>query len=138
MTIEQFELSLDAMKREAELHDAWWRGAAASLRRDDGMARAAAHAEADAPGWIEKAVAFVHRHATMHQTFMTEDVRAEADSWPRLKVDEPRAWGPVLQLAARRRYIEKAGYAPAASSNRSPKVQWRSLVYRAQPLDLSV
>jgi hypothetical protein len=39
---------------------------------------------------------------------------------------DPRAWGPVIQRAAHKKKIIRVGYAPATTSNGSPKCLWRA------------
>lgn len=104
-------------------------GPSHKARRDDGMARAQAHAEADVPDWTEIAARYVSDYAIRiahGQPFLMEDAR-EA-SIGRVPVpDEPRAWGAVGPYAARKGWIEKVAYAPARSSNGSPKWTWRAV-----------
>lgn len=97
-------------------------------RRDDGMARAQDHAEEDVPGWTEAAAAFLRKFArdtAVGQPFMVEDAR-ECSLGYVPEPDNGKAWGGAVQLAARRGWIVKAGYAAARSSNGSPKCQWRA------------
>lgn len=101
--------------------------AAARQRAERGMRDAAIGAEEKSPGWHAQALEAVREFAATHsEPFMAEQVRA---SMPFKNVDA-RAFGSVMQDAYRRGWIEKAGYAPANSSNRSPKVQWRSRIWR--------
>lgn len=98
-----------------------------AARRDAGIQRAADHAEREAPGWGEGAVAFVQWYARHNREFLAEDV---IESYIRVGLPEPpdgRAWGAVIRRAAKLGAIQKAGYRPARSSNLSPKVLWRSL-----------
>lgn len=101
--------------------------AIAEAKRDDGMARAIEHAESDQPGWAGIALDFLRGYARMHVDFLAEDVVAAAAM---LVPDPPdgRAWGYVFRRAAREGVIQKAGYAPAKTSNLSPKVMWASRV----------
>ena len=65
---------------------------------------------------------FLARHIR-GDCFLAEEVRNFATG-----LDLPpdgRAWGVVFRSAAREGLIVKAGYAPAKSSNLSPKVLWR-------------
>lgn len=99
---------------------------AARARRDVGMQRAVDHADRVTDGWREIARAHVEEFARKHSTFLAEDVIAAARDVP-----EPptrKAWGAVIQRAAREGIIEKIGFAPAKTSNCSPKVLWRSRI----------
>lgn len=97
----------------------------ARARRDDGITRAIDHAEAARQGWKKRAHGYLLEFLTTRRlgdTFLAEDVRQFAAG-----LDAPpdgRAWGWVFQDASRRGFIVKAGYAPAKSSNLSPKVLW--------------
>lgn len=96
-----------------------------------GIALSADHAERVSAGWQARAVGYVRLHATVHASFMCEDVRemAEADGFdlPPSKT----AWGSVMRQAAREGIVAADGYAPANSSRRGPKSVWRSLVRAA-------
>lgn len=100
----------------------------AAARRDTGMARAIDKAERDNEGWSDAAIEAVKKfckaHGAGHQ-FLTEDVRLYAETLEIIeKPENERAWGAVMQQAARDEIIRKVGYAPACSSNLSPKVLW--------------
>lgn len=101
------------------------------IRADDGIERASEHAKQVSQDWQTKAVGYVRLFALCEPAFLAEDVRemAERDGF-----DAPpdgRAWGAVMRQAAREGIVVSAGYAPANSSNGSPKVKWRSLVVAA-------
>jgi len=95
-------------------------------RRDEGMARAQEHAEADQPGWTEAAATFLRDYAqTVAGPFLVEQARIASKH--RVAIPEnAKAWGPAAVLAVKRGWIVKAGYAAARSSNGSPKCQWRT------------
>lgn len=97
-------------------------------RGKTGMKRAADHADNDSPGWTERAYQALRSYVEgrLHsETFTIEQAREVAG----LLVDEPpdgRAWGAVTQRAIRAGLIVRTGeYAPAASSNGSPKPLYR-------------
>jgi hypothetical protein len=95
----------------------------AEVRRDIGLA--CVETSAGVP-WVERAADLVARYARKHQgPFLCEDVRAAA-AGHRMIEDPPnsKAWGAAMQLARHRGAIRSCGYAPANSSNRSPKVLW--------------
>ncbi len=99
----------------------------AAERRDIGMASAAEHADAMAHDWTGRALEFFHEFAVnAKRPFLTEDVVSD---WNANGFDAPpdgRAWGAVVRRAAKAGVISKVGYAPANTSNRSPKVLWRA------------
>ena len=92
-------------------------------RRDLGMARVQRAADDAVASWTERAAAYLRDYArTTHgQPFLVEDA-AEVSRLP--APPNAKAWGPAAQLAARMGWIRRAGYAPARSSNRSPKCLW--------------
>jgi len=101
---------------------------AAIERRDIGIHRAIEKADRDVPDWSLIAyyglLKFVQAHTLTK--FLAEDVREWCERHRYVPPPENgRAWGAVMQRAARRKVIEKCGYAPAKSSNLSPKVLWR-------------
>lgn len=98
----------------------------AELRRDLGVTRAANAAHRNAPGWEDDALAAVRRFALTHETFIAEDARATIAIPDGV---DGRAFGAVMQRARREGLVRADGFAPANSSNRSPKVRWRSLVF---------
>lgn len=98
----------------------------ARARRDHGIQQAGDHAGAR---WRSQARGYLLEFLSLIATpegFLAENVRDYAE---RHGIDAPpdgRAWGVVFQNAARDRLIVKMGYAPAKSSNLSPKVLWRA------------
>lgn len=91
------------------------------------MSRAVTHAERVEPGWKSTALAAVRDFAASHAEFLTEDVRAVC---PTPADADTRAWGAVMQAARRAGVIEAHGYGLANCSNQSPRVKWRSLIWR--------
>lgn len=93
-------------------------------RRDDGIQRASDHA---GEAWKKRAHGYLLEFLTtlhIEEEFLAERVREFAAG-----LDVPpdgRAWGWVMRDASRRGFIVKVGYAPAKSSNLSPKVLWRA------------
>lgn len=97
----------------------------AEIRRDAGIAAAKSHAEADAPGWTQAALDALEVYAAVVPEFLAEDF----EHWAIGKAGIPkpadgRAWGSVMRVAANRGLIRRVGYAPARSSNMSPKCLW--------------
>jgi len=103
----------------------------AELRRDLGISRAAHAAERRSPGWEEEALAQIGAYATRNAYFLAEDVRATFGTPAHV---DGRAWGGVFRQAVKAGLIVSDGFAPANSSNRSPKVRWRSLVFQRSTL----
>lgn len=101
---------------------------AARARRDDGMQQAIDHAEAVKAGWRKDALELFRRYALTHELFLTEDVREANPGFHVPPECDERAWGQVARDAIKNGYVERAGFAPAKSSNCSPKVMWRSLL----------
>lgn len=99
-----------------------WRDA--RRKADDGMSRSVAHADRVEPAWSERAILWVIIYARYHAEFMAEDARAHAHAGGLPNPPDRRAWGAVFKSAARAGHIVKIGYAPAKSSNLSPKVLW--------------
>lgn len=94
----------------------------ARARRDDGIARAGEHA---GHAWKRGARGYLLEYVATHTgPFLAEDVRGYAEARGFEIPPDGRAWGAVFRSAARDNVIRKVGYAPAKSSNLSPKVQW--------------
>ncbi len=103
----------------------------AERKRDEGIARAQRHA---GDPWTEFAVNLVRRYASEHPQFLTEDFV----DWTRGLIAEPpdgRAWGAVMRIAARKGLVRKVGYAPARTSNLSPKCVWSAAADRLEQLE---
>lgn len=100
----------------------------AAARREAGMASALDHAESDAPGWGDTCLDYMRRYALRQSDPWTcEEFRAWAYALGLPMPAEQRAFGPVTQRAIRAGLIQRVGYAPAASSNGSPKPVYRGL-----------
>jgi hypothetical protein len=101
----------------------------AELRRDTGIARAAARADRECPKWTDTAfemlATYCHIYGPGHE-FHCESLRERAEAHG--VVPEPpdgRAWGSVFRRAARAGLIRKTGrYVLAKSSNLSAKPVW--------------
>ena len=85
----------------------------AARRRDEGMQSAVDHAESAWDGWKKLALAAFKEHAQSHDTFTTEDVRADHLSVP--PPPEPRAWGAIATEAKKLGYVAHAGFVQAQS-----------------------
>lgn len=95
----------------------------AAMKRDAGMARVQRSA---GDMWMDEALLVLKRFLAtrMTPTFLVEDIRTFADLTG-FKSPKPKAWGPVIKRAEKLGLVTADGYAPANSSNRSAKVQWR-------------
>lgn len=96
--------------------------AAARARREVGIDRAIGAADRIDGTWRAQALAALLAHAREHATFLIEDVREAGPALP--AGADGRAWGAIAQDARRLGLIARAGYAPANSSNGSPKCLW--------------
>ena len=97
------------------------------VRRDVGIQRAVDHADDVDPTWSERAYAFLQKFLRNEPgAFLTEDVALGSLRDGLSPPPDGRAWGGVIQRAAKRGAIRKVGYAPARTSNLSPKVLWEA------------
>lgn len=78
--------------------------------------------------WQTQALGYVREFASrVTGTFLAEDVREYAQERGFADPPDARAWGVVMQRAQRERVVQSYAYAPARSSNGSPKVLWRGV-----------
>lgn len=97
--------------------------AKAAARRDEGIERVSRKAGHD---WNEAALDRLRQFiAGRVDPFLAEDVVYYAEAVGFRKPHDARAWGAVMQSAARRGLIVRIGYAKAKTSNLSPKVLWQ-------------
>lgn len=98
----------------------------ARSRRDDGIKRASRDRD-----WQIAAYCLLQQWVAMHRvckrSFLTEAFRAWAEGKGLSPPHDGRAYGGVVQKAVKDGLVMKAGYAPAKSSNLSPKVLWLPL-----------
>jgi hypothetical protein len=93
---------------------------AARQRSETGSRRAGERADRASDGWTEKAAMYLAIYAGWAKPFLIEEAAAKYPHTP----PDGRAWGAATRLASRRGWIRRVGYAPAASSNGSPKCLW--------------
>lgn len=112
---------MQAMQTRDDLQRAYY----AEVRRDIGLARVETSAGRT---WVERAAELIIRYARKHDRFLVEDVRTAAARHGMIE-DPPnlKAWGAAVQRARMSGAVRAAGYAPANSSNRSPKVLWEAV-----------
>ena len=93
-------------------------------RRDDGMQRAVDHADAVVHSWSDRAGELLLEYAAQRGPWMVEDLREWAYVHGLPSPPDGRAWGAVVQRAARAGSIVRVGWCEAKSSNLSPKGLW--------------
>lgn len=106
----QLELNLEQGRQAAR------RGAEAALK----------HARRTSPSWETRALGHLVRKGKQLRVFMAEDIRLSVPKgFPR--PPDNRAWGCIMQAAARAGIIEHTGVSPQASKNchGSHKTVWR-------------
>lgn len=100
--------------------------AAAEARRDHGIQTAEAHAAALSPVWMDEATEMLGRWCDFTEAdFLAEDFVAWCGTRDLAAPLDGRAWGEVFRRGAKQGIIRRVGYAPANTSNRSPKCLWR-------------
>ncbi len=77
--------------------------------RDAGIKAARDHAEAESPGWGDRALSYVKEYACYHQEFTGEDVRLYSEGKGFEIPPHKRAWGSILRAAVKRGIILKVG-----------------------------
>lgn len=84
-------------------------------------------AESSGAAWRERALGYVREFvARVNGPFLAEDIREFAQERGFADPPDARAWGVVMQRAAREHIVQSFAYAPARSSNGSPKVLWKA------------
>jgi hypothetical protein len=102
---------------------------AARIARDDGMARAANHADQVVPSWQERALAFLRDYAASHADFICEDVRQYAEARGLPTPPDGRAWGAVMMRGARLHIVGKTDRVRCAADPKvhmNPCTLWKS------------
>lgn len=103
---------------------------AAKERRERGITASLGHADAVAPPWSEAAYRLLTQYLHGHNApFTVEQFRAWAYDRGLGRPPDERAFGGVTQRAIRAGVMERVGYAPAASSNNSPKALYARPAY---------
>ncbi len=101
-------------------------------RRDQGIARAVGHADAEqsCPKWSIQAEAYAEMMIGRrgYKPFLMEEIVAAAKRDGVPSPPDGRAWGHIIVALAKRGVVRKMGYASAATSNCSPKVLWGKAV----------
>lgn len=77
--------------------------------------------------WIERALGYVREFSAYAEgPFLTEQVREFAHSGGLAQPANAKVWGAVMRKAQRQGIVRAFAFAPARSSNGSPKVLWRA------------
>lgn len=102
----------------------------ARAMRDDAIARAEQHADAETPTWASRARDYALGFAQQHAAFTAEDLRAAADADGFPAPPDSRAWGGALAWLSRTGAIEADGFVEAVNpkAHCCPKRRWRSRV----------
>ena len=96
-------------------------------KRDEGMARALAHAEDVEEDWSKKALRFVYQYAKTHDEFTGEMIRnASSDLVPR--PPHLRSWGAIIVKAVKAGWIRQIGFTHVINpkAHRANAALWRS------------
>ena len=101
----------------------------AEAKRNAGMERAVEHADRVVESWSDEAYRYLQDFCRISEgeRFIIEDARLWAAGQGFESPTDERAWGAVIRRAAANGMIRKVGYAPARSSNLSPKCQWEAV-----------
>jgi hypothetical protein len=98
--------------------------------RDEGIQRAAIHAEAVNPGWNDQAYELLLKFLSVHVgPFMAEEVRSYAAMIDFPLPPHARAWGSVVVRAVKAGIIQRVGYEKVKNKNahRTPATLWRQI-----------
>lgn len=97
--------------------------------RDEGIERAAQHADRVHGSWADQAYAAFVLYAAANMQFTTEDVRLHVESGGILpKPPDRRAWGSIATRAMRAGVVVRLGYVPGKdpSNHMGPRSLWRA------------
>lgn len=85
---------------------------------------AADRVERNDPDWKAGALQFV-KHWSRKRTFLAEEALAAYRNAGGRIAGDARAWGWVFVVGQKEGWLQGAGFAPAVTSNGSPKTLWR-------------
>lgn len=104
----------------------------AERARDEGMRRAANHADRTIPAWTDSAYSFLLAFARSHELFISEDVSnaSKVQGFPQPPTD--RAWGAVYRRAVKAGVIIQDGFGRSVRRHASICPRWRSQIHRGQ------
>jgi hypothetical protein len=97
------------------------------MLRDDGISRAAQHADAVSPEWGEKAYAILLEYGPKLSRFTPFDIRACAIARGLDSPPDGRAWGNAFKRARKAKKLAHAGYVPHPDPkcHRCPTSLWQ-------------
>ncbi len=99
--------------------------------RDDGIRRAADHADAVVPNWGDMAFRAALRYIDRMKgnTFTSDQLRAWAERYNFPTPPDKRAWGSVFRRLSAKGHITSAGYVPSTDpkSHCCPSTLWRAM-----------
>ncbi len=103
--------------------------------RDDGMQRAADHAEAVEPTWNERAMEYTKLYARENRQLRCEMVRIFAENDGFSKPPDKRAWGAVMMRAAKAGILTKLCWTTASDPrvHKNPVSLWQSNIFEGRP-----
>lgn len=106
---------------------------AGAVLAEAGMTAAVEHADAEAPGWSDRAYDELVTYAKGHHFFTAEDVRVFAEGRGLPKPPDARAWGAISKRGAKAKIMTAGGFVSAslACAHRGPKRQWISQIANA-------
>lgn len=97
--------------------------------RDEGMQRSTDHADGDAPGWSDDALAFLKQYAEAHDQFVGWYVTKHAELSGKVAAPPTKkAWGSIFTKAQRLGWIEKNGYRQDPNRHANPCPVWASRI----------
>ena len=99
---------------------------------ENGIAKSAAHAELEEPGWGNKALEYFRLYATLHPSFLTEDVRSFAYADGLQEPPAVGAWGSVSRRAVKEGYVKSRGKTPSNNPSQHGKYMtlWVSEIFQ--------
>lgn len=102
---------------------------------EEGMNRAADHADQVEPRWSDRAYEMLEGYALAHFEFMTEDVRVWAHEEGLPKPPDGRAWGAVTHRAIVAGLIRCDRYRKTRipPAHATPRPVWRSQIFEGSP-----
>lgn len=103
----------------------------AIVKAQDGIRRAAEHAETDCPGWTEIAFQYLVDYEKKHDRFSTWMVNEQSKLDRKVPVPKnEKAWGAPVKRALREFILKKDGTAPNPKRHGTDAPVFRSLLFK--------